>query len=120
MKSITYTFLTISVILLAFWAYKESYKAKATLNLINTINKDISYTQERLSVLKVEWSYLNRPDRLRALADLNFENLKLIELNTKHFGDLVNIGSYKKDLQINESVLLNQINFNSHLPKNSE
>ena len=120
MKSITYIFITISVILVAFWAYQESYKAKVTLNMIKTIKKDISYTQERLSVLKVEWAYLNRPDRLRALADLNFKSLKLIELNTKHFGDLVNIRSYKKDLLINGSTLLNQINFDSHNSETSE
>jgi len=120
MKSITYIFITISVILLAFWAYQESYRAKATLNLIKTVKKDISYTQERLSVLKVEWAYLNRPDRLRALADLNFKNLKLIELNTKHFGDLVNIKSYEKDLSINRSALLDQINFNLDISENSE
>ena len=120
MKSITYIFITISVILVAFWAYQESYKAKVTLNMIKTIKKDISYTQERLSVLKVEWAYLNRPDRLRALADLNFKSLKLIELNTKHFGDLVNIRSYKKDLSINGSTFLNQINFDSHSSETSE
>ena len=88
--------------------------------MIKTVKKDISYTQERLSVLKVEWAYLNRPDRLRALADLNFKNLKLIELNTKHFGDLVNIRSYEKDLSINRSALLDQINFNLDISENSE
>ena len=113
MKSITYIFITISVISLAFWAYQESYRAKSTLNLIKTVNKDINFIQEKLSVLRVEWAYLNRPDRLRALADLNFEKLRLIELNTEHFYDLMNIGVKKQNFSRQGANLLNQINFNS-------
>ena len=113
MKSITYILITISVISLAFWAYQESYRAKSTLNLIKTVNKDINFIQEKLSVLRVEWAYLNRPDRLRALADLNFEKLRLIELNTKHFDDLMKVGVKRKNLSSKGMDLLNQTNFNS-------
>ena len=113
MKSITYILVTITVISLAFWAYQESYRAKSTLNLIRTVNKDIHFIQEKLGVLRVEWAYLNRPDRLRALADLNFEKLRLIELNTKHFDDLMIIGVKNQNLSSKTADVLNQTNFNS-------
>ena len=63
--------------------------------------------------MRVEWAYLNRPDRLRALADLNFEKLRLIELNTKHFDDLMKVGVRRQNLSTKGMDLLNQTNFNS-------
>jgi hypothetical protein len=90
MKNLIYFLTTIAVISLAFWAYQESFQAKSALKNIKTINRDIKKSQEKLSVLRTEWAYLNRPDRLRALADMNFEKLMLIELNTKHFESIQN------------------------------
>jgi len=90
MKNLIYFLTTIAVISLAFWAYQESFQAKSALKNIKTINHDIKKSQEKLSVLRTEWAYLNRPDRLRALADMNFEKLMLIELNTKHFESIQN------------------------------
>ena len=88
MKNLFYIFVTIAVIALAFWAYQESFETKAALKKIKTVNTEINNAQEKLSVLRVEWAYLNRPDRLRALVDMNFKQLKLIELNTNHFDDI--------------------------------
>ena len=34
---------------------------------------------------RVEWAYLNRPDRLRALVDVNFDSLQLVPLTADHF-----------------------------------
>ena len=65
--------------------------------------------------MRVEWAYLNRPDRLRALADLNFEKLRLIELNTKHFDDLMTVGVKRQSLSTKGMDLLNQTNFNSNV-----
>ncbi len=65
--------------------------------------------------MRVEWAYLNRPDRLRALADLNFEKLRLIELNTKHFDDLMTVGVKRQNLSTKGMDLLNQTNFNSNV-----
>lgn len=111
MKSISYIFITISVICLAFWAYHESFKAKSALDLIKTVKSEINHAQEKLSVLRVEWAYLNRPDRLRALADLNFDKLMLIDLNTKHFGELSNIKLDNRAYSCIRPILKSEVNF---------
>ena len=53
---------------LAFWAYRENYATQQVLTETQTLQREIGEAQERLSVLRAEWAYLNRPDRLRELA----------------------------------------------------
>ena len=41
------------------------------------LRAEIADEREALAVLNAEWAYLNRPDRLRDLADLNGDRLGL-------------------------------------------
>jgi hypothetical protein len=36
-------------------------------------------------MLRAEWAYLNRPDRLHALTEMNFERLGLVALTPDHY-----------------------------------
>jgi hypothetical protein len=86
MRGFMYVLTVVSVIALAFWAYRENYTTQAALDKAETLQYQIGEARDRLSVLRAEWAYLNRPDRLRDLADLNFERLQLLPLRPDQFG----------------------------------
>lgn len=87
MRSFFYIVTALAVIGLAFWAYQENYRTQAVLDEAETLQQQIGQARARLSVLKAEWAYLNRPDRLRDLAELNFDRLGLMPLAPEQFGN---------------------------------
>ncbi|MDU8911170.1 cell division protein FtsL [Aestuariicoccus sp. MJ-SS9] len=86
MRSLLYATTFMAVIGLAFWAYHENYKTQAALDEVEDLSRDIAAARARLAVLRAEWAYLNRPDRLRDLAELNFDRLGLLPLRPDQFG----------------------------------
>lgn len=86
MRGLMYVLTVVSVIGLAFWAYRENYTTQTALDNAGELQLQIGEARDRLAVLKAEWAYLNRPDRLRDLADLNFERLQLLPLRPDQFG----------------------------------
>lgn len=87
MRTLFYIFCSISIIGLAYWAYTENYKTQSALKEVAALKHDIAQEKEAIAVLQAEWAYLNRPERLRELVDLNFEKLGLIPLTPTHFGE---------------------------------
>lgn len=75
----------ICVVALAFWAYDENYQTQAAFDEVETLNREIADARSRLSVLNAEWAYLNRPDRLRALVDMNYTRLQLAPVQPAQF-----------------------------------
>jgi len=86
MRSILYVLTAVFVMFLAYWAYHENYKTQAALDEVEALQRDIGQMREELAMLRSEWAYLNRPDRLRALAEINYERLKLMPLRPEQFG----------------------------------
>ena len=86
MKSVLCILTSFCVVALAFWAYRENYATQVVLKDTGKLHSEISEAHSRLAVLRAEWAYLNRPDRLRELADLNFEKLQLVPLRPDQFG----------------------------------
>ena len=86
MRSLFYILSALAVIGLAFWAYRENYETQEALAEAEALQRDIARARERLRVLNAEWAYLNRPDRLRDLADINFDALGLLPLQPYQFG----------------------------------
>jgi len=98
MRSILYFFAAVTVVGLAYWAYNENYETQAALGRVDDLQQQIGAMQENLSVLKAEWAYLNRPDRLRELSDLNFDALGLMPLNAESFGNVEQVTFPKLDV----------------------
>ena len=85
MRGFLYTLSICAVVALAFWAYREGYGTRATERAVAELQRDIGRRHRELSMLRAEWAYLNRPDRLAALAEMNFERLGLMPLTSTHF-----------------------------------
>lgn len=88
MRTFLYLLTMLSVISLAFWAYRENYATQGALAETRALRLDIREAHERLSMLKAEWAYLNRPDRLQDLAEINFDSLGLLPLRPEQFGNV--------------------------------
>jgi hypothetical protein len=76
----------LAVIGLGYWAYSQTILTQAAIRDVERLQAQIGAESERLSVLRAEWAYLNRPDRLRELVDFNFERLQLLPMVPDQFG----------------------------------
>ncbi len=88
MRTLLYVLPGLSVIALAFWAYSENYETQKSLSRVRDLRAAIGAEYETLAILKAEWAYLNRPERLRDLAGLNFDLLGLLPLMPEDFADI--------------------------------
>ncbi len=86
MRGVAFVLTTLVVFGLAFWAYGENYATQQVLKNTQRQQHKIGAAQVRLGVLKAEWAYLNRPDRLLELSDINYERLQLLPLRPNQFG----------------------------------
>ncbi len=86
MRGLLYFLAAIAVMGLGFWSYQENYKTRDAIAEVRSLHAQMGRAHERLGMLNAEWAYLNRPDRLSELAELNFERLGLLPLMPDAFG----------------------------------
>jgi len=73
------------------WAYRQNYATRDVFQESRALQSEIAQAQQRLGVLRAEWAYLNRPDRLRDLAELNFDRLELLPLRPDQFARVADL-----------------------------
>lgn len=81
----------LAVIATGFWAYRENYETQTALRDLRDLQAEIAALRESLGVQRAEWAYLNRPDRLRELANLNFDRLGLMPMEPGQFGAVAQV-----------------------------
>lgn len=86
MRNILFLLAAMAVIGSGFWVYHENYRTQHELDRVDDLRGDIADARDRLAILRAEWAYLNRPDRLRDLAELNYDRLGLMPLQADQFG----------------------------------
>ena len=86
MRSLLYVLSALGVIALAFWAYQENYRTQDSIKHVRQLSREIASANSSLRMLRAEWAYLNRPDRLRDLAEINFDALGLLPFQPEQFG----------------------------------
>ncbi len=85
MRPLFYIASALAIVLLAAWAYGENFRTQTALRQVEALQGEIGRLRERRSVLAAEWAWLTRPDRLRDLAELNYERLGLMPLLPEQF-----------------------------------
>ena len=98
MKTVLYVLTAFFVVGLAFWAYRENYATQQALKETENLHRQIQATHARLTVLRAEWAYLNRPDRLRELAAINYDRLGLVPLRPEQFQRVSSVAYPAPDL----------------------
>jgi len=88
------------VIGLSVWAYQENYRTQAMIGETERLQREIGEARARLAVLKAEWAYLNRPDRLRDLTEINYNDMQLLPLRPDQFGRIEQVAFPSKDAPI--------------------
>ena len=86
MRGFFYIISALCVIALGYWAYLENYTTQQAIREVKDLHREIGASHQRLNILRAEWAYLNRPDRLRDLVEMNFDRLGLLPLMPDGFG----------------------------------
>ena len=93
-----------STFVLGLWAYKINYDSRAANQRVKELEKSILSANKQFKILNAEWAHLNRPDRLRKLAEYNFIELRLTPINPDDFISISDV--YWGETSENESTAL--------------
>lgn len=91
MRAVVFVLAAFGVIGLAIWAYQQSQATQEARSEMRRLRAEIRTLTEELAVQRAEWAYLNRPQRLRQLTELNFARLGLMPMEGAQFGQIAEI-----------------------------
>ena len=79
------------IVATAGWAYHVNYKTITAIDEVKDLRRQMAKEREELQVLRVEWAYLNAPERLARLVAQNQDRLGLVPLVPESLGDVAEI-----------------------------
>jgi len=99
-KTFLYLISGAMVVGFAYWAYQVNYDTQEAIRRVSDLRAEIATEREALSVLRAEWAFLTRPDRLRVLAETNFGDLQLMPMSSDHFSDPAMVAYPKSGVEL--------------------
>lgn len=81
----------LALVAAASWAYHINYRTKTAMGRIDTLRAQIAGEREAGEVLRIEWAYLNAPDRLARLVAMSNDRLGLVPMGPGHFDEVAAI-----------------------------
>ncbi len=87
-RGLGYIFAVLVVVALAAWAYGQTNRTLQAAAEARALRREIVELTRALEMQRAEWAYLNRPERLRQLVDLNFDRLGLVPFTGDRFGSV--------------------------------
>mgnify|MGYP007096396099 CR=1 FL=1 len=117
MRAFIYVVVFLGLLGLGTWAYSENYDMRARASEVSKLQREIGTLRDAISTQKAEWAYLNRPDRLRELVDLNFDQLALMPMDAAQLGRAAWVAypapdaetSLPADLDLSDSVTISGV-----------
>lgn len=77
--------------LLAAWVYRTNYETRDAQNYQRELRARIAEEKEAIAMLRAEWAFLNRPERLMVLVRANANRLGLREIDETSYGDVTQV-----------------------------
>ena len=91
MSRLGFALALLAVVAAAAWAYHVNYETKTALARVDRLHERIAAEREAVEVLRVEWAYLNAPDRLVRLVAMNNDRLDLVPMGPHHFDEVASV-----------------------------
>ncbi|MEL6766807.1 MAG: hypothetical protein AAFP17_06475 [Pseudomonadota bacterium] len=87
MSRLGFALSVLAIVAVAAWAYNVNYRTGEALARVETLRSEIARTREDVQVLRVEWAWLNTPERLARLVAVHQDKLALGPMVPERFGD---------------------------------
>ena len=88
MKTFLYLLAGVLVVFAASRGQYPDYQVQEAEDRVSSLQRQINRERSAIAVLGAEWAYLNRPERLRALAETYYSELRLMPIDASHFADI--------------------------------
>ena len=99
----------VCVAVLAIGLYLVKYSVQDVQRNVVTLRQDLATEKESLHLLNAEWAYLNRPDRLRQLADRHLDLVPLDSRQIENVNVLPAAAVYMQPSQAKQNPAIQQV-----------